>query len=152
MPGSGKLLSTGNQLPEQANSSSVSKVLIVDDEPIVRDICSRVLARHNFTPLLATNGVEGLDLYRQQHREIALVISDVSMPLMDGIEFIRGVFELTPHSNVILMTGFNPGEAAAGDLQKLCVILAKPFSPPQLMEAVTRCLTDHRHEAESATA
>ena len=116
------------------------KILIVDDERLVRDVCQAVLKRGGFTPVVAENGLEALNLYEQMQPEIALTLSDVWMPVMDGVEFVRKIFELNPKSNVILMTGFSPYESAPEDLKRLCGVVSKPFSPSQLITAVTKCL------------
>lgn len=139
-------------MPSFLPSSSTSrKILIVDDERLVRSVCDAVLKRSGFTTVLASNGLEALNLYQQWKPEIALTLSDISMPVMDGVEFVRKIFELNPTSNVILMTGFSPRETAPEDLKRLCGTVSKPFSPTQLLTAVKKCLEyqEEHHPADS---
>jgi DNA-binding NtrC family response regulator len=116
------------------------KILVVDDEQAVRDVCAAILARHDFIPILAQNGSQALELYQEMSSEIALTLSDIAMPIMGGLELARNIFELQPKSKVILMTGFSPEDIAPEDLKALCAVLEKPFSQSQLITAVKKCL------------
>lgn len=125
------------------------KILIVDDEPVVRNMCAAVLRNRNFEPIVTTNGLEGLAAYEEKHEEICLVISDVKMPLMGGIEMVRKLFELRSDANVILMSGANLHDLVPDEVGKLCAVLQKPFSPLNLIEAVNKCLKyDAEHHPE----
>ncbi len=87
---------------------AVKTILVMDDEPIVRFVCEAVIRRLGQTPILAHDGEQGLNIFGQQPHEIDLIIADVSMPKLDGIEMVRTMFDLKRHSNVILMTGYTP--------------------------------------------
>ncbi|MDP9169425.1 MAG: response regulator [Acidobacteriota bacterium] len=138
-------------MEDQSQAGRTKTILIVDDEPIVLKICAMVLRRHGFELVLAGNGMEGLATYRQRHREICLVISDITMPVMDGIEMTRRLFEVYSHPNVILMSGANLCDLIPDEVRKLCAVIAKPFTPARLMEAVNRCLKYHEeHSADAA--
>jgi two-component system cell cycle sensor histidine kinase/response regulator CckA len=113
---------------------------VVDDEPAVLRFCGAVLERNNFIPILAENGFQALDIFHKMHSELALIISDVLMPVMDGPTFVRKVFQHTPKSNVILMTGFDPGDIPTEDPMRLCSMINKPFTPKQFMDVVNKCL------------
>ena len=127
-------------------------ILIVDDEPIVQQVCSAVLRSHGFEPVVEENGTRGLDTYRERHQEICLVLSDVAMPFMGGIEMTRKMFEIYSHANVILMSGANLSDIIPDDLRRLCSVIEKPFTPARLIEAVRKCLNyDAAHHAEAAT-
>jgi DNA-binding NtrC family response regulator len=123
------------------------KILVVDDHPSIREVCAAILAQYGFTPVLAENGLEALELYREMRSEIALILSDITMPVMGGVELVRNIFEIDTKANVILMTGFSARPVVPEDLNKLCAILQKPFSPIQLIEAVKKCLEyqEQRH-------
>ena len=116
------------------------KILIVEDEPMVRDLCEKVLRYQGFDIIVATNGTEGLEAYRERHGEIGLVLSDISMPLMDGVSMVRQIFVMHSHANVILMSGYQLCELIPDDIRKLCSVLEKPFTPKRLIEAVKKCL------------
>ena len=126
---------------ESASTHAHTKtILIVDDEPIVQQICATVLRKHGFDPVITVNGTEGLETYRERYQEICLVLSDISMPLMDGIEMTRKMFEVYSHANVILMSGANLSDLIPYEVKKLCSVIEKPFTPARLMEAVEKCL------------
>lgn len=119
------------------------KILLVDDDSMVRSLCKTVLASNGFNVVTAANGEEGLAVYREHYKDICLVLSDVTMPVMDGIEMIRSMFELHSHSNVILMSG-NFTNVDTEQVTRLCSMLPKPFTPAQLMKAVQHCLKYQR--------
>jgi DNA-binding NtrC family response regulator len=106
-----------------------TKILIVDDEPVVREVCKVILRSDGFEPLLAINGREGLETYQQRHQEICLVLSDIKMPVMNGIEMVREIFEVDAHANVILMSGANLDELVPDQVRRLCSVINKPFTP-----------------------
>lgn len=120
--------------------SHSGKVLVVEDEPMVRSVCEKILSRHNLVPICCENGVQALSVYHEMHSEIALILSDIVMPFMDGPTLVRQIFEHNPKSNVILMTGYSVAQAAPEDLKRLCSTIRKPFSAAQLMEVVKKCL------------
>ncbi len=128
------------------------KILVVDDQQVVYAVCSTVLQRHGFDPIVAVNGVEGLEAYEKFHHEICLTLLDVSMPVMNGIEVARCLFAKYRHVNVILMTGYSPDDLVPEDVRRLCSVLQKPFTPGTLMDAVHKCLNyeDDRSAATNA--
>ena len=99
-----------------------------------------MLERGQFEPILASNGEEALQLFSQSLCQIALVLSDVGMPLMDGISMARKMFELNPDSHILLMSGSDADELVPSDVKRLCATINKPFTPAQLLEAVKECL------------
>ena len=116
------------------------KVLVVEDEPTVRNVCDLILRRNGFDPILAMDGVQGLSTFEERHEEICLVLSDVAMPNMGGIEMVRTLFETYHHPNVIMMSGRNLSDLVPEDVKRLCSIIEKPFTPKGLIEAVRKCL------------
>ena len=80
------------------------RILIVDDEPMICDILARRLAREGFACVKANDGREALHYFDQE--AFSLMISDVKMPEMDGIELLRRVKALNPSMVVILMTAY----------------------------------------------
>ena len=59
---------------------------------------------------------------------------------MDGVEMIHQIFSLQPHTNVIVMTGYQMERMLPDDLKKLCSSISKPFTPKQLIAAILKCL------------
>ena len=117
-----------------------TKILVVDDQPIIRTVCDVALTLHGFDPLLAEDGQRGLDVFTERYHEIGLVLVDVSMPKMGGLEMVRRMYELKPHPNVILMTGYCPQQIVPDHLQKVCALLPKPFTAQKLIQMINKCL------------
>jgi two-component system cell cycle sensor histidine kinase/response regulator CckA len=110
-------------------------ILIVDDEISVRRLVARVLQSRGFSFLEAQNGLEAVQLYGFYRSDIALVITDAQMPVMDGLEAIDRMRELSPGLRVILVSGAPPGPPPPD-----CALLRKPFTPAQLLAEVDRAL------------
>lgn len=108
-------------------------VLVVEDEAAVRRLVSRALASLGFSVLEADNGASALRLLADQPGPVHLVISDIHMPVMDGLAFVREFRLLHPEVPVLFITGREPS-SEAGE------VLPKPFGPEALQLAVTRIL------------
>lgn len=122
-----------------------TKILIVEDEALIRDLCELMLRHFGFDPIVAVNGIEGLQVYNEKHEDICLVLSDVSMPQMGGIEMVRLLFETHSHPNVIMMSGHNLSDLIPEEVKKLCSVIEKPFTADTLITAINKCLN---YEAE----
>jgi CheY-like chemotaxis protein len=115
-------------------------VLLVEDEPSVRGALARVLARAGFAVLEATHGAEALTVWHADPERIALVLSDVRMPVMSGPEFVRQLRGAGSRTPVLLMSGF-ADEALVRDLPStVAQVLAKPFPSAVLLAAVRDAL------------
>ena len=87
----------------------VKRILVVDDEENTRLGLSKLLSQEGFAVDLATNGFEALDLLRRQR--VGLVISDINMPDMNGIGFLREISRRFPSTNVIMITAYGGVES-----------------------------------------
>jgi signal transduction histidine kinase/CheY-like chemotaxis protein len=110
-------------------------VLVVDDEPLVRELAAEVLERAGLRTLVAADGDEGLALFQAHGDAIALVVLDRTMPGLDGLELLERLRMMRPDLPVILSSGY----AEDGDstrLRELGVdaVLHKPWSPRDLVE------------------
>jgi CheY-like chemotaxis protein len=117
--------------------------LVIDDEAGVRRLVCRILAGANYTVLEAPDGKAGLVLLRDQRP--SLVITDLVMPVKEGIETIREIRQLSPETKIVAMSGSDSSSGgglylrAAGKLGADAV-LAKPFRPTDLLATVGRVL------------
>jgi len=112
-------------------------ILYVDDESEVRTAARAVIARLNFTPLIARDAMGGL-LQAMQHRsELRAVITDLHMPQMDGLAFVRALRRTLPDVPVIVASGRLDG-GPAKELKRLgvTVLLDKPFTQAMLANAL----------------
>src|ERR671921_845743 len=88
----------------------MANLLIVDDEPGMRQLLSHVFGRANHAVRAAENGAKALELLRQAPAD--LIVSDVKMPDMNGIELLRKAREFLPDAAVVMMTAFATVETA----------------------------------------
>jgi PAS domain S-box-containing protein len=112
-------------------------ILFVDDERALREAASMVLRRLNFKPLTAIDGADGLIQAAQHRTELRAIITDLSMPHMDGLEFVRAVRRLLPDIPIMVASG-RMEDAVATEFKTLGVtnLLDKPFTEAQLAEAL----------------
>ena len=115
-------------------------VLVVDDEPTIRRFARRVLVEHEFEVLEADNGVAALELIRGSDRRLDVVVSDIVMPKLNGVQLLQRLSITHPGLPIILMPGYAGPERAQRGTQAPCSVLAKPFRPEQLVAEVRRCI------------
>lgn len=85
------------------------RILVVDDEENARVALSKILAREGYDVASAGNGFEALNFLR--NREVELIITDINMPEMNGLAFLREVHNSYPASNVIMVTAYGEVES-----------------------------------------
>lgn len=116
-------------------------VLVIDDEEIVRISCQRALGPEGFNVDVATDGAEGLELLRQKDYDV--ILTDLKMPNMDGMEVLEQISELRPGAKVIVITGYSTIETAVKAIKMGAYnYVEKPFTPDGLLEAVKEALAD----------
>jgi PAS domain S-box-containing protein len=116
-------------------------VLVVDDEPAIRDIASRILKTHGYRPLTACEGNEALALFEQNRDQVKAVVSDLMMPRMDGPMTIRSLRKMKPDIKTIMITGLGEeGRVAEAKAAGSDLVLSKPFTAEQLLEALRELL------------
>jgi DNA-binding NtrC family response regulator len=117
-----------------------SKLLIIDDEAVIRDGLKRILEREAFVVETCSSGYSALEAL--QKRDFDLIISDLKMPGMSGIEVLKSVRILQPHIPVILITGYASVDTAVEAMKNGAVdYLSKPFVPDLLLEKVRNALS-----------
>ena len=123
-------------------------VLLVDDEQDMRRVAKAILERHGYRVVPAANGLEGIALYNARRGEIKVILTDVSMPLMDGPEMVRRIRLDDPGIPIITMSGFKNAQQE-GELseQENLMFLAKPFAPEDLLRRLDRALSASRRAA-----
>ncbi|MCU1257900.1 MAG: sensor hybrid histidine kinase [Bryobacterales bacterium] len=117
-------------------------ILLVDDEVLVRRIAATTLAHHGYTILEAGNGLEAIELFQRNSSRIALVVLDLSMPLMGGEECLSRLKSIKPDVPVLLSSGFSETEAArCFQSAGVASFLQKPYTAQQLAELVKAALS-----------
>jgi CheY-like chemotaxis protein len=116
-------------------------VLVVEDQPAVRQLAARVLSRHGYAVLEAGGPSEALALAESFQGTIHLVLSDVVMPAMDGPDMVAVLRNMRPYIRVLYMSGYT-GEALAerGGVDAEDDVLEKPFSATTLLKNVSHRL------------
>lgn len=115
-------------------------VLVVDDERVIRDITASTLKKNGYQVLTACDGTEGFALFTQHRSEISVVVTDMSMPYMDGAKMIRALFQIDPKVRVIAMSGLNEEVNLPELLKKKVPFLKKPFALEKLLETLAEVL------------
>ncbi len=125
-----------------------STILVVDDEPAVCKSVKKILERKGHHVDMVQRGKDALDMIEQGQYDVLVV--DLKMPGMDGIEVLKGVREKHPEILVVIVTGFATVESAV-EAMKLGAFdyIAKPFSPDELTIVVERALKTKRLEDEN---
>ncbi|MEE8526567.1 MAG: response regulator, partial [Thermoanaerobaculia bacterium] len=127
--------------PAEAEYHGSGKVLVVDDEELIREVSEWILKESGFQVLTAADGAEALELFRRDSALIRVVLLDNHMPKMDGEEVLKELHRLEPSARVILMSGY-PEKAVTQNLTGLGLsgFLKKPFRPHDLMGKVRQVL------------
>jgi DNA-binding NtrC family response regulator len=113
----------------------MKKILVIDDEPIVRISCKRSLSNEGYEVKLAAGGREGIELLEKEPFD--LVLLDLKMPDMDGIEVLQKIKDTWPQTKVIIITGYSTVETAVKTLRLGALnYLEKPFTPDILLKTV----------------
>jgi DNA-binding response OmpR family regulator len=116
-------------------------VLLVDDEPMVRDLGNEILRSYGYQVVLACDGLEALEIYKSRGADIDLVVLDLLMPKLGGKDTLAGLRKLNPAAKVIICSGYGARE---NGLQKLMAsgvnLVHKPFKPEELVSAVRQVL------------
>ncbi|NJD55787.1 MAG: sigma-54-dependent Fis family transcriptional regulator [Nitrospirae bacterium] len=115
---------------------SKGRILVIDDEDIVRLSCSRTLVPEGYELAMAKNGPEGLKMLEEGSYD--LVLTDLKMPNMDGIEVLAKIKERWPSTDVVIVTGYQTVETAVKAI-KLGAFdyIEKPFTPDALIATVS---------------
>ena len=123
------LQQTGFQQPKRV-------ILLVEDEPMIRNLVKAVLGKAGYSIIPAVDGQEALALSRAYSGQIDLVLSDVEMPRVNGIQLAEQIRRERPGVEVLLMSGFSHAALPAGTR-----LLAKPFDFRQLAARIRELLT-----------
>ncbi len=122
-------------MPNQTN------ILVIDDDQTIRDGCSRILSKSGWTVIPAENGQKGLDEIRNPRGEIDLVLLDLMMPGLSGMEVLEQSLQIVPDLLVIVITGYATVESAVEAMKRGAYdFVPKPFTPDQLRIVVKRAL------------
>jgi response regulator RpfG family c-di-GMP phosphodiesterase len=125
------------------------QILCVDDEENILKALRRVFRSQPYRILMATNGVQGLELLRNTEN-IRLILSDQRMPDMTGSAFLTAAKALAPHIPRIILTGFTDKKSAEDAVSEGVAfrVLMKPWEDAELLQAVKDGLSGNFHYEE----
>ncbi|MER8483620.1 response regulator [Mesorhizobium sp. M1322] len=119
----------------------MAKLLIVEDEESVRTLAARALERAGHMIDIAADGAQGLALIRAARGGYDLVVSDIRMPEMDGIQMAKAAASLFPAVKILLMTGYADQRERAEELNGVIVdVVQKPFTLAEIRARVEKAL------------
>ena len=123
-------------------TASRGTLLVVDDDTGVQLVVRRALTSKGFAVIVASSGAEGLRLFEQHRDELSLVLLDVTMPHMSGIEALRRIRATGSTVPVLLSSGYSV-ESVTQDSPEFFAYLQKPYDVPQLLRAVSDAIASN---------
>ncbi len=131
-----------NQEIEETTESEISKgngelILVVDDEKNIREITENSLLTYNYKILSANDGSKAFSLFAKYKHEISLVLIDIQMPSIDGLQVIKVLQRMNPNVKIIVMSGIESNRQLidANDI-KIEAFLSKPYTLGKLLEKI----------------
>lgn len=118
---------------------SLQRVLIADDEKILRSLMADIFCHNGFETVTVEDGLQVLAILEQDQR-FSLIVSDIQMPRMDGLTLLRRLRQLIPGIPVLLTSVHSSVEIIEIVEQEGAVYLPRPFTARQFMEAARRAI------------
>ncbi|MCO5090778.1 response regulator [Bosea sp. (in: a-proteobacteria)] len=119
----------------------MSRILVVDDEEPLRTLVARGLTLDGHSCLTAADGAEALDILVAEQGRFDLLLTDIRMPLMDGIALALAAKQQFPELTIMLMTGYAEQRERARSLEAIVAeVMAKPFSIAELRATVLKVI------------
>jgi PAS domain S-box-containing protein len=113
-------------------------ILLVDDEEMIRTLARVVLESAGHTVIEATDGQEAVEIFREQHATLDLIILDLMMPRLSGRDACKLMTQLQPSAKILLSSGYSTDDVS--DLAGALGLLSKPYRPKELIAAVESAL------------
>lgn len=123
---------------------SETVVLLAEDDLIIRNLISLILSKQGYGLLVAVNGQEASELLARSGAPVHLLLTNVRMPIMDGITLAKLVRERDPEIRIIMMSAHMDQEIREGNM--LDAFLRKPFVPATLLKSITTVLDSDTNE------
>ena len=119
--------------PRQHDERGEGTILVIEDESAVRVTAQMILEQYGCTTLAAPSGMEGLEIYRRHAGEIAAVLLDMIMPVMDGNDVLKELRRINPEVRVVMSSGFTQNDKIPTDIG---AFLKKPYRKDDLIKTI----------------
>ena len=132
-------------IEKQGEDNAPARILVVDDEPGIREGCRKILLGEGFAVEVAENGLKGLEMATDVEEPFDLVLADLKMPGMDGVEMIARIREHDPEIITIVITAYATLETAIDTTRNGAYgYVPKPFTPDEMLMVVNKGLEKRR--------
>jgi len=129
-------LGAGKIKQPDESSSKIETILVVDDEELILILTESFLEQLGYGVLLPGCGEDAVEIFKEHHTRIQLVLSDITMPGIDGIETVTRLRRIKPDLKAIISSGYS--SERIDDLPRGAVFLAKPYSINDLRAALDK--------------
>ena len=136
----------GSQSAQQLKFSETA-ILVIDDEPSVREVVADILKEHHLKSFIAADGESGIELYLKHRSEIGLVVLDLSMPGLGGVQTCRLLKEINPNARIILSSGYAEDDASK-QFSTLDIVgfIQKPYRWDELVNTLMKFSHDEAND------
>jgi two-component system cell cycle sensor histidine kinase/response regulator CckA len=127
--------------PVPGRAAAKARILVIDDEKAIREMARDILETGGYEVVTAVDGVDALEVYRQEWGRIDLVLLDMVMPRMGGLETFRRLYGMDRAVRVLLCSGFADNEQTQKAIKEGALgLLQKPFAVSELLNRISRIL------------
>jgi PAS domain S-box-containing protein len=134
--------------PKIKNQPGTETILLVEDEEIVRKIVDRILSNNGYKTITAHNGPSAIQISKDYPDKIHLLLTDVIMPKMNGVELYENMKPIIPDIKILYMSGYTDNEIVHhGILDPGINFIQKPVSEEKLLQKVREVLDESNHQA-----
>jgi len=136
---------------EFQNQDRAETIVVVDDEPVALEFCVTTLKRAGYHVFSASSGQQALAFFQPNRSPVDLVLVDIVMPGMSGVELVKRLEKLSTDTKVVLMSGYSPDEVqrVVGDGASDYRCMWKPFQPDALLQMIGNVLAKREQKKES---
>jgi two-component system, cell cycle sensor histidine kinase and response regulator CckA len=125
--------------------ASGETILLVDDEEPIRETTKIILEDHGYRVITANDGSEAIEAYSRNKATVKVILTDMMMPHLDGLEMVEGLLAIEPNATIIAMTGV-PGsnEQKSARQVGITAVLQKPYTEDKLLKVLNEALRQKR--------
>jgi len=124
-----------------ACSDQEGMILIVDDEPLMTDLFVKAMTKRGFRVIAAHDGPTAIEIVRLRNMDLSLVITDMTMPAMDGVTLSRELEKIAPNLPVLIATGLYADVEQLQAPPNVVGIVSKPYRASELTDTIRTILS-----------